>query len=136
MKKIAIVGGNAKAVILSGGGSAALKPSYFVSPYEGIVNALGSDVEITYSEGARCKISIYSGSCSANNSPIAYMQMPTLDYDIFTSDGKRGWIGEWFTHENDDSMTPVGAPVRTQYFDETRIFIRFVPPAISTLTVR
>lgn len=55
MKKIAIVGGNAKAVILSGGGSAALKPSYFISPYEGIVNALGSDVEIIYSEGARCE---------------------------------------------------------------------------------
>lgn len=53
VKKVAIVGGNAKAVILSGGGSAALKPSYFISPYDGIVNALGKDVEVTYSEGAR-----------------------------------------------------------------------------------
>ena len=53
VKKVAIVGGNAKATILSGGGSAALKPSYFVSPYDGIVNALGKDVEVTYSEGAR-----------------------------------------------------------------------------------
>ncbi|KAK7679614.1 hypothetical protein QCA50_017325 [Cerrena zonata] len=112
LKKIAIVGGNAKAVILSGGGSAALKPSYFISPYEGIVNALGSDVEIIYSEGAR-----------------SYMQMPTLDYDIFTADGKRGWIGEWFTHENDESLTPVGEPVRTQFFDETRIFISTSYPA-------
>jgi beta-glucosidase len=53
VKKVAIVGGNAKAVILSGGGSAALKPSYFVSPYDGIVKALGEGVEVTYSEGAR-----------------------------------------------------------------------------------
>ena len=53
VKKVAIVGGNAKAMILSGGGSAALKPSCFVSPYDGIVNALGKDVEVTYSEGAR-----------------------------------------------------------------------------------
>jgi len=53
VKKVAIVGGNAKAVVLSGGGSAALKPSYFVSPYDGIVNALGKDVEVTYGEGAR-----------------------------------------------------------------------------------
>lgn len=53
VKKVAIVGGNAKAVILSGGGSAALKPSFFVSPYDGIVNALGKEVEVTYSEGAR-----------------------------------------------------------------------------------
>lgn len=53
VKKVAIVGGNAKAVILSGGGSAALKPSYFISPYDGIVNALGKDVEVSYGEGAR-----------------------------------------------------------------------------------
>ena len=58
LKKIAIVGGNAKATVLSGGGSAALKPSFFVSPYEGIVTALGKidpNVEITYSEGSRCR---------------------------------------------------------------------------------
>lgn len=52
LKKIAIVGGNAQAVVLSGGGSAALKPSYFISPYQGIVNALPPNVEVTYSEGA------------------------------------------------------------------------------------
>ena len=56
MKKVAIVGGNAKAIILSGGGSASLKPSYFVSPYEGIVNALKEqdpNIQVVYSEGAR-----------------------------------------------------------------------------------
>lgn len=57
LKKIAIIGGNAKARVLSGGGSAALKPSYFISPYEGITSALekefGGDVEVTYCEGAR-----------------------------------------------------------------------------------
>ncbi len=61
LKKIAIVGGNAKAVVLSGGGSASLKPSYFISPYEGILNALGendSNVEVTYSEGARGELSL------------------------------------------------------------------------------
>lgn len=53
LKKIAIVGGNAKGLVLSGGGSAALKPSYFVSPYDGIVNALPKGIQVTYSEGAR-----------------------------------------------------------------------------------
>jgi beta-glucosidase len=53
LKKIAIVGGNAKGLVYSGGGSAALKLSYFVSPYEGIVNALPEGVQVTYSEGAR-----------------------------------------------------------------------------------
>ena len=56
LKKIAIIGPNAKAIILSGGGSAALKPSYFVTAYDGIVSALeqaGSGTEVTYSEGTR-----------------------------------------------------------------------------------
>ncbi|TCD66746.1 hypothetical protein EIP91_000987 [Steccherinum ochraceum] len=105
LKKVAIIGGNAKAIVLSGGGSAALKGSYFISPFEGIAAALSSDVEITYSEGAR-----------------AVKTQPTLDYEIFT-DGKRGWNGEWFAHESDDSMTPVATPFRTQFMDETRLFI-------------
>ena len=56
LKKVAILGGNAKALVLSGGGSASLKPSYFVSPYDGIVKALGNNVEVTYCEGAQSKI--------------------------------------------------------------------------------
>jgi beta-glucosidase len=62
LKKVAIVGGNAKAIVLSGGGSASLKPSYFVSPYEGIVKALKEEnagVEIVYSEGAQSKFLPY-----------------------------------------------------------------------------
>ena len=57
IKKIAIIGPNAKAIIPSGGGSASLKPSYFVTAYDGIVSALeqaGSGTEVvTYSEGTR-----------------------------------------------------------------------------------
>ncbi len=40
LKKVAIVGGNAKALIWSGGGSAALKFSYIITPYDDIVDAL------------------------------------------------------------------------------------------------
>ena len=62
LRKIAIVGGNAKEPVYSGGGSAALKPSYFVSPYDGIANALPKGVKVTYSEGARGQ-SIYLLIC-------------------------------------------------------------------------
>ncbi|EKM56180.1 glycoside hydrolase family 3 protein [Phanerochaete carnosa HHB-10118-sp] len=109
LKKIAIVGGNAKARVLSGGGSAALKPSYFISPYDGIVKAIhdiDSSIEVTYSEGAR-----------------TYRTTPTLDYDLVTEDGKPGWTGSWFAHESDESMTPLKEPLKTQYVDETRIFV-------------
>ncbi|KAJ3996989.1 glycoside hydrolase family 3 protein [Lentinula boryana] len=110
LKKIAIVGGNAKARVLSGGGSAALKPSYFISPYDGIVNALeknfGDDVEVSYCEGAR-----------------AYMTMPTLEQELITEDGKPGWIGTWYSHLDDVSMTPAEEPMSSFPVDETRIFI-------------
>jgi beta-glucosidase len=56
LKNIAIIGPNAKAIVFSGGGSAVLKLSYFIKPYDGIVSALeqaGSGTEVTYSEGAR-----------------------------------------------------------------------------------
>ncbi|KAG5734724.1 putative beta-glucosidase I, partial [Termitomyces sp. T112] len=107
LTKVAIVGGNAKATILSGGGSAALKPSYFISPYDGIINALaGSSVQVTYSEGAR-----------------TYMSLPTLENDLITPKGERGWVGTWHKHESDDSLVMVEEPLETRLIDETRIFI-------------
>ncbi|EIM87989.1 beta-glucosidase [Stereum hirsutum FP-91666 SS1] len=111
LKKIAIVGGNAKAYVLSGGGSASLKPSYFTSPYDGIVSTLPADVEVTYSEGAR-----------------AVMTMPSLDWDMFTADGKRGWMGTWHKHESEESMSIVEEPYATNLIDETRIFVSLSAP--------
>ena len=53
LRKVAVIGGNAKAKVLSGGGSAMLKPSYFVSPYDGVVNAFKPRNEsVLYREGA------------------------------------------------------------------------------------
>lgn len=51
LKKIAIIGPNAKARVISGGGSASLKASYVITPYDGIINALPKDVEVLYNEG-------------------------------------------------------------------------------------
>ncbi|KAF8162621.1 beta-glucosidase [Crassisporium funariophilum] len=114
LKKVAIIGPNAKAIVLSGGGSAALKASFFVSPFEGIVNALkeaGNGIEVTYSEGAQ-----------------ANMTMPSLDYDMFTESGERGWIGSWHSHVDDESMTPLDDVLETRTIDETRMFISTSTP--------
>ncbi|KAJ7779235.1 beta-glucosidase [Mycena metata] len=117
LKKVAVIGGNAKATVLSGGGSAALKASYFVSPYQGIINALAAnpDVQVTYSEGAR-----------------GYLTTPSLDYELFTEDGKRGWTGSWYSHIDDDSMAALEEPVKVDHLDETRIFISTSAPAALT----
>ena len=52
IKKIAIIGPNAKAHVISGGGSASLKASYIITPYDGITAALSDNVEVLYSHGA------------------------------------------------------------------------------------
>ena len=128
VKKAAIVGGNAKAVILSGGGSAALKPSCFISPYDGIVNALGKDVEVTYSEGAR-GMTIPSDLPTARAHrmyvTLAHLTLPTIERDMTTEKdkGQRGWNAEWYPHESDDSMKPLDTPITTQFLDETKMFI-------------
>ncbi|KAI9513213.1 beta-glucosidase [Russula earlei] len=117
LKKIAIIGGNAKALVASGGGSAALRPSYFVFPYDGIVEALPKGVQVTYSMGAR-----------------ASAVLPTLASDIVTTMGQHGWMGTWHRHENDDSMVVVEEPVQTRVIDETEVF--FNPEESKNLTRR
>ena len=56
LKKIAIIGPNAKAIVPFGGGTTRLKLSYFVTAYDGIVSAFKQarkGTEVTYSEGTR-----------------------------------------------------------------------------------
>ena len=51
-KKIAVIGPNAKARIVSGGGSASLKASYFITPYDGIAKAAKEKgVDVVYHAG-------------------------------------------------------------------------------------
>lgn len=54
----------------------------------------------------------------------AYMQMPTLENELLTEDGKPGWMGYFYSHENDDSLVPLDTVTATRYIDETRIFLR------------
>lgn len=58
VKKIAVIGPNAAARVISGGGSAALKPSYVVTPLEGLTENAPKDTEILYSLGCHGKISL------------------------------------------------------------------------------
>jgi beta-glucosidase len=49
--------------------------------------------------------------------------MPSLDFDIVTPTGQRGWLGTWHRHESDDSMVVVDEPIQTRVIDETRILL-------------
>ncbi|KAJ2912342.1 hypothetical protein MD484_g8076, partial [Candolleomyces efflorescens] len=49
-------------------------------------------------------------------------------YDLFTADGKLGWIGTWHSHLDDDSMPPIETPIADRFIDETRVFISTSTP--------
>jgi beta-glucosidase len=51
-KKVAVIGPNAKAKVLTGGGSAQLRSAWSQTPWEGLVNSKPSDVTLEYSLGA------------------------------------------------------------------------------------
>ncbi len=51
-KTIAVIGPNAKVAQIMGGGSAQLNAHYRVSPWDGLVNALGGDSLLTFAKGA------------------------------------------------------------------------------------
>lgn len=113
LTKVAVIGGNAKAPVLSGGGSAALKPSFFVNPFEGIVRAL-SGRQVMYAEGARTS-----------------KTLPSLDYDIINAKGGKGFDAEWYSHDENDQ--PLTTPHKLLEVDETNIFISTsTPKEIST----
>jgi hypothetical protein len=79
-------------------------PTFFVNPYDGIVSALeqaGSGAEwLTAKEPGVCFFFFHYYQLFPFLKPLlsaslAYKLMPSLDYDIFTQAGERGWIGNW-----------------------------------------
>lgn len=51
------------------------------------------------------------------------MTMPSLDYELFTASGERGWMGKWYAHESDNSLVRTGGVFKEQHLDETRVFV-------------
>lgn len=73
-KKIAVIGTNAESAIISGGGSAALRPSYTVSPLDAIrEQAKEIGAEVVYSRGGN-----------------AHKLTPLFGPELKTSDGRAG----------------------------------------------
>jgi len=51
------------------------------------------------------------------------MNLPTLERELYTADGRKGWIATWHNHTSDDSFVAIDEPVSDRYVDETRCFI-------------
>ena len=56
-----------------------------------------------------------------------YKSLPSLELEIFTPSGERGWIGHWHCNVN-DSLTPHDEVLETKLIDETRMFIGISAP--------
>ncbi|KAG9218808.1 hypothetical protein CCMSSC00406_0001078 [Pleurotus cornucopiae] len=88
IKKIAVIGPNAKRAMTSGGGSAQLRSTYVVTPFEGITaaaNEIGAEVTYHIGTPSHNTLPLLDGSIrQGNDEPGAYMQFwnesPSKDF--------------------------------------------------------
>ncbi|KAL0064465.1 hypothetical protein AAF712_008629 [Marasmius tenuissimus] len=113
-KKVAIIGPNAKDRVISGGGSAFLKASYVVTPYAGIVDALGKDVEVGYEIGC-----------------YAHKYLPTLEHLLKTNDGESGWLCTFYNNLPDGTLSDA---IGSYVLQDTRVKLNDFLPAGLTET--
>ncbi|KAM0748239.1 glycoside hydrolase family 3 protein [Meredithblackwellia eburnea MCA 4105] len=109
IKKIAVVGPNAKTRTVSGGGSAFLTSLYVVTPLEGIKAAaekVGIEVE-------------YSAGC------YAHRFLPMLDGWIQTASGAPGWTASFF---NEDPAQAGSQPIAVHDMLSTRLRVNDEKP--------
>ncbi|KAI4518352.1 glycoside hydrolase family 3 protein [Schizophyllum commune Loenen D] len=118
VKKIAMVGPNVHGRVISGGGSAALAPSYVVTPYEGLKAALGDGYEISYHVGC-----------------YAHKYLPTLEDKLKTPEGEPGWKATFYKHDENGNPTE---PLATYILKDTRLKLNdFILPGITpTWTIK
>ncbi|THH27625.1 hypothetical protein EUX98_g6566 [Antrodiella citrinella] len=115
VKRVAIIGPNAKERVISGGGSAALKASYVVTPYDGLLVNAPEGIQIDYEVGC-----------------YAHKYLPALENLLTTADGKRGWTCKFYNH--DENGNPTGDSIAEFVLTDTRIKLNDFLPAGLTPT--
>ncbi|KAG8903591.1 hypothetical protein FRC01_009138 [Tulasnella sp. 417] len=115
IKKIAIIGPNAKAAAVSGGGSASMRNAYVVTPCDGIVAALQEGVEVKYHEGCAGDVK------GLDWIGLGYMMQPRLDTQLTTETGEPGWVCSIYSHDDQDNI--FDTPVNSIRVTETNNFL-------------
>ncbi|KAJ1309840.1 hypothetical protein OPQ81_006605 [Rhizoctonia solani] len=111
-KKLLVVGPNAQARVISGGGSAFLKPSYVITPWDGIISAKSTDVDVQFEVGC-----------------YAHKFLPTLENLLTTPDGQPGWEARFYTH--DENQQPKDE-VAKFVLNDTRVKLNdFLPEGLT-----
>ncbi|PIL30463.1 hypothetical protein GSI_07162 [Ganoderma sinense ZZ0214-1] len=119
VRKIALIGPKVKERIISGGGSAALRPTYVVTSFEGLVNNAPEGVEFNHELGC-----------------YAHKYTPTLEAYLKTPSGESGWSCAFYNH--DENGNPVGDAVKEYVLQDTRIKLNdFLPEGLGdTWTIK
>ncbi|KAF8964639.1 glycoside hydrolase family 3 protein [Flammula alnicola] len=109
---IAVIGPNAKERVISGGGSAALKATYIISPWKGINDSAPPGSNIQYHVGC-----------------YAHKYLPTLENYLQTPDGEPGWLCTFYSHDENGEMS---IPVQDFILNDTRVKLNdFLPEGLT-----
>ncbi|ELU44737.1 glycosyl hydrolase, putative [Rhizoctonia solani AG-1 IA] len=109
-KNVLVVGPNAQARVISGGGSAFLKPSYVITPWDGIIAAKPKDVDVKFEVGCYGSYIL----------PSAWT----------TPDGEAGWEARFYTH--DENQQPKDE-VAKFVLNDTRVKLNdFLPEGLTS----
>jgi len=112
-KKVAVIGPNAKARVLTGGGSAILRAAWSSSPWEGLVANKPSGVDLTYSLGAKTA-----------------RYLPILDENFTCLDGSPGFdLRHYAIVDDQQSAQPT---VTDKYEDSDMLMADFHHPDLGT----
>ena len=136
VKKVAIIGPNAKERVISGGGSAALKASYVVTPYEGLLANAPEGVQFDYEVGCYGTLLhvIHINTCLILRT--AHKFLPTMEEFLTTYDGQKGWSCKFYNHS--EVGEPIGDSIADFVLTDTRIKLNdFLPGGLTeTWTIK
>ncbi len=114
LKKLAIIGPNAKVARILGGGSAHVAPHYAVTPFDGITARAGDDLEIVYHLGC-----------------ASYRQTPQIDGRQLAPE--RGSVEKGLRLEYFNSPDLSGEPVWTELNTSSeRLWLESLPSVVKT----
>ncbi|TYJ51625.1 hypothetical protein B9479_007795 [Cryptococcus floricola] len=112
-KTIAVIGPNAKAKVLTGGGSATLRSSWSSSPWEGLFTNSPEGIELSHAQGA------FTGKF-----------LPTLDASFTCPDGSPGFQLSHFSLSSSGDREE--EPTFVEKWDDSNMFLAdFSPPNLS-----
>ncbi|KAF9475314.1 beta-glucosidase [Pholiota conissans] len=109
---IAVIGPNAKERVISGGGSAALKATYVITPWQGIKESIPKGSTLRYHVGC-----------------YAHKYLPTLENYLETPAGEPGWRCTFYSH---DENGEISNPVQHYVLNDTRVKLNdFLPEGLT-----